>query len=167
MITMITGGARSGKSNYAAQRALALSETPLHVATARIWDEEFRERIAHHQRGRSAAWDNLECEKYVSRLPLTGRVCVIDCVTLWLTNFFTDEKGDISLALDLFSNEVRALNTLETTLFIITNEIGMGIHADSAVGRKFTDLQGWANQYLAAQADSVVFMVSGLPLILK
>ena len=164
---MITGGTRSGKSSYAAERALALHSTPVHVATARIWDDEFRERIAHHQRSRSAAWENLEEEKYVSRLALRGRVCVIDCVTLWLTNFFSDEKGDISRSLELFSGEVRALKALDTTLFIITNEIGMGMHADSEVGRKFTDLQGWANQYLAAQADAVIFMVSGLPLILK
>jgi adenosylcobinamide kinase/adenosylcobinamide-phosphate guanylyltransferase len=167
MITMITGGARSGKSRYAAARALALADKPLHIATARIWDEEFRERVERHRSERTLAWENLEEEKYVSRLPLENRVCVIDCVTLWLTNFFTDTGGDILQALDAFEKEILGLKATEADLFIVTNEIGMGIHADSAAGRKFTDLQGWANQYLAGQADSVILMVSGIPLTVK
>ena len=167
MLTMITGGARSGKSRYAAARALALSDKPIHIATARIWDEDFRERVDRHRNERSAAWENLEEEKRVSLLPLENRVGVIDCVTLWLTNFFADTGGDIGQSLDAFKAEVDGLKALKTNLFIVTNEIGMGMHADTPAGRKFTDLQGWANQYLAQQADAVIFMVSGIPLTIK
>jgi adenosylcobinamide kinase/adenosylcobinamide-phosphate guanylyltransferase len=167
MMTMITGGARSGKSRYAAARALALSDKPVHIATARIWDDEFRERIDRHRSERTAAWENLEEETRVSRLPLDNRVCVIDCVTLWLANFFADNGGDVGQSLDTFKEEVRGLRAIKADWFIVTNEIGMGVHADSPAGRKFTDLQGWANQYLAEQSDAVVFMVSGIPLIVK
>ena len=167
MITMITGGARSGKSSYAAQQALSLSGHPLHVATAKVWDDEFRERVTRHQRERSEAWENVEETTRVSALALEGRVCVIDCVTLWLTNFFSEEKQDVEKCLRRFRAEVDALRSVDATFFIITNEIGMGIHADSPAGRKFTDLQGWANQYLSAVADEVVFMVSGIPLSVK
>lgn len=167
MITMITGGARSGKSRYAAEQALALSPRPLHVATARIWDDEFRARIDRHRAERGPAWECLEEQKFVSRLPLGGRVCVIDCVTLWLTNFFVDEKADITRCLDAFRAEVDALEQQSGTFLVVTNEIGMGVHADTESGRKFTDLQGWANQYLAARAEKVVLMVSGVPVIIK
>jgi adenosylcobinamide kinase/adenosylcobinamide-phosphate guanylyltransferase len=167
MMTMITGGARSGKSRYAASRALALSDRPVHIATARIWDDEFRERVVRHRSERDETWENLEEEKHLSGLPLDNRVCVIDCVTLWLTNFFADTGGDVRQSLDAFKAEIRGLRVIEADLFIVTNEIGMGIHADSPAGRKFTDLQGWANQYLAEQADAVVFMVSGIPMTIK
>ena len=167
MITMITGGARSGKSRYAAGQALKLSKRPVHVATARIWDEEFRERVNRHRAERSEAWENLEEEKYPSRLPLEDRVVVIDCVTLWLTNFFTDLEGNVEYCLEAFQNEIRNLRRKKADVFIVTNEIGMGVHADSEVGRKFTDLQGWANQYLAEQADRVILMVSGIPVRIK
>ena len=84
----ITGGARSGKSRYAQQLALEQSANPVYVATARIWDDEFRERIDRHRRDRDERWTSLEEEKFLSRLPLQGQTAVIDCVTLWITNFF-------------------------------------------------------------------------------
>jgi adenosylcobinamide kinase/adenosylcobinamide-phosphate guanylyltransferase len=91
----ITGGARSGKSRYAQLLALEQSPSPIYVATARIWDEEFRERIDRHRRDRDDRWTSLEEEKFLSRLPLQGRTAVIDCVTLWITNFFSDAGYDI------------------------------------------------------------------------
>ena len=167
MITMVTGGARSGKSRYAAEQALALTGRPLHVATARIWDDEFRARVDRHRSERGSSWESLEEETSISKLPLDGRVCVIDCVTLWLTNFFVDEKSDVDRCLDAFRAEIDALRRRPGTFFIVTNEIGLGIHADTESGRRFTDLQGWANQYLASVADRVVLMVSGIPVTIK
>jgi adenosylcobinamide kinase/adenosylcobinamide-phosphate guanylyltransferase len=167
MIVLITGGARSGKSRYAQQRAKHLTDSPVYVATARLWDDDFKERITRHQRERSPEWINYETEKYISTLTFTGKVVVIDCVTLWLTNFFVDHKQNIENALREFQQEIDKLEVQQATYIIITNEIGMGLHADTEAGRKFVDLQGWANQYIASKADEVIFMVSGIPLQVK
>lgn len=163
----ITGGARSGKSSYAQQLALSLSDKPIYVATARKWDEDFQDRINRHQLDRGDQWEAIEEEKELSKIDFIGRVVVIDCVTLWLTNFFVDTKYDIDTCLTLFKKEMKGLQEQEATFIIISNEIGMGVHAESAIGRKFTDLQGWANQHLAKIADEAIFMVSGLPMKLK
>jgi adenosylcobinamide kinase/adenosylcobinamide-phosphate guanylyltransferase len=166
-LVFITGGARSGKSRYAQELALKWSDEPVYVATARNWDHEFGERIRRHQSDRDGRWTSIEEEKVISRLPLTGRVAVIDCVTLWLTNYFVDQANDIDACLDACKKEIDELCQLDAQLIVISNEIGMGIHADSEVGRKFTDLQGWMNQYIAAKAGTVIFMISGLPLTIK
>jgi adenosylcobinamide kinase/adenosylcobinamide-phosphate guanylyltransferase len=166
-LIFITGGARSGKSRYAQELALQYSDHPVYVATARVWDEEFRQRIDRHRQERDERWTSIEEEKQLSRLPLDGRVAVIDCVTLWITNFFTDLHADIDACLAACRGEVDALAMRDATLILISNEIGMGLHADTPAGRQFTDLQGWVNQYIAAKADQAIFMVSGIPLTLK
>nr|WP_315825031.1 bifunctional adenosylcobinamide kinase/adenosylcobinamide-phosphate guanylyltransferase [Paraflavitalea speifideiaquila] len=109
----------------------------------------------------------MEEEKQLSKLDLNDKVAVIDCVTLWLTNFFVDNKYDIDQCLAECKQEIQQLMQQSGTFIIISNEIGMGVHAETAIGRKFTDLQGWMNQYLAAQARKVVFMVSGIPMEIK
>lgn len=167
MIILITGGARSGKSKYAQEMALSLSAAPVYVATAKHWGGDFEDRIKRHQNDRSAAWTNFEAEKEVSVLPLQNRVCVIDCVTLWLTNFFVEYKNDIDKSLAAYKEQIDALDKIDATLIIVSNELGMGLHAETAMGRKFTDLQGWANQYTAAKATKVVLMVSGIPVTIK
>jgi adenosylcobinamide kinase/adenosylcobinamide-phosphate guanylyltransferase len=166
-LIFITGGARSGKSRYAQQLALQLSNEPVYLATARHWDDDFEKRIQRHQSERDERWTSIEEEKYISRLSLAGKVVVMDCVTLWLTNFFTDTKGDIEASLQQCKNEIDSLDTTNTTFIIISNEIGMGLHADTETGRKFTDLQGWMNQYIGQKAGTVIFMVSGIPLTIK
>lgn len=166
-LIFITGGARSGKSRHAQELALQQSERPVYVATARIWDAGFRERVDRHRAERDERWTSLEEEKFLSRLPLAGRVAVIDCVTLWITNFFSDLRYDIDACLASCKAEIEALLEQDVRLIVISNEIGMGLHADTEAGRKFTDLQGWVNQYLAARADQVIFMISGIPLVVK
>jgi len=166
-IIFITGGARSGKSRYAQELALSLSDAPVYLATARHWDDDFEKRIQRHQSERDQRWTSIEAEKHISQMQLTGKVVVVDCVTLWLTNFFTDTKCDIDSSLQQGKEEIDALDTNSTTFIIISNEIGMGMHADTEAGRKFTDLQGWMNQYIAQKANKVIFMVSGLPLSIK
>ncbi|MFT3825754.1 MAG: bifunctional adenosylcobinamide kinase/adenosylcobinamide-phosphate guanylyltransferase [Chitinophagaceae bacterium] len=166
-IIFITGGARSGKSRYAQELALQLSNTPVYLATARRWDKEFEQRIDRHQAERDERWTSIEEEKHISKAAIAGRVVVIDCVTLWLTNFFVDNKNDIDSCLEACQQEINALLSIEGTFIIISNEIGMGLHADTEVGRKFTDLQGWANQYIAGQSSKAIFMVSGIPVIIK
>jgi adenosylcobinamide kinase / adenosylcobinamide-phosphate guanylyltransferase len=166
-MTFITGGARSGKSRYAQELALQLSPAPVYLATARHWDGDFQERIRRHQQERDERWTSIEEEKFISRVDLHGKVVVIDCVTLWITNFFIDTKNDIDASLDACKKEIDELCRKDASLIVISNEIGMGVHAETEIGRKFTDLQGWMNQYIAAKAGKVILMVSGIPVIIK
>lgn len=165
-IIFITGGQRSGKSQYAERLALSLSSNPVYVATAHVWDDEFRQRVAKHQARRGSEWDNIEEEKFLSRHDLTGRVAVIDCITLWCTNFFF-ELQDVDKALDTLKAEFNRFIAQDATFIFVTNEIGSGGVSDNAVQRQFTDLQGWMNQYVAQHADEVTLMVSGIPVKIK
>jgi len=166
-IIFITGGERSGKSSYAQQLALQRSDHPVYLATARLWEGDFQERVKRHQEDRDMRWKTVEEEKYISQLALQGETVVMDCVTLWLTNFFVDLKNDTLSCLQLCRKEIDQMLIQETSWIIISNEIGMGVHAMTEAGRKFTELQGWMNQYIAAVADQVIFMVSGIPVVIK
>ncbi len=167
MIVLITGGARSGKSSHAQQLALQNSSSPVYVATAKVWDTEFEKRVQRHKNERGPQWTSYEQQKDLHTLPIAGRTVVIDCVTLWLTNYFTELKQDVKACLAAFKAEVDAIAAMEGTFIIVSNELGMGLHGEHAAGRHFTDLQGWANQYVAAKAQTAIFMVAGLPITLK
>ena len=164
---LITGGQRSGKSTKAEELALSLSPNPVYLATAHIWDEEFRERVRIHQERRGPQWTNIEEEMYLSRHDMTGRVVVIDCVTLWLTNFFFANNSDVDKSLELAKAEFDAFTSKDATYIFVTNEIGLGGVSENAIQRKFTDLEGWMNQYIASKADEVILMVSGIPIKIK
>ncbi|MDB5151501.1 MAG: cobinamide kinase [Mucilaginibacter sp.] len=167
MIIYISGGVRSGKSKYAQDIALQRSTTPVYIATAKIWDKDFEQRVKRHQEERGGQWKTYEASQNLHLLPIENQTVVIDCVTLWLTNIFMDDEEDIAKALHVFKNEIDHLEKIAGTFIIVSNELGMGLHAETALGRKFTDLQGLANQYIAGKADEAIFMVSGLPLYLK
>ncbi len=166
-IILITGGQRSGKSTYAEKLALSLAPNPVYLATSRIWDEEHRQRILKHQERRGPEWTNIEEDKALSRHDLAGRVILIDCVTLWCTNFFFDSDGDVDSSLQAVKEEFERFTVQDATFIFVTNEIGLGGVSDNQLQRRFTDLLGWANQYLAAQADEVILMVSGIPIPVK
>ena len=166
-IILITGGQRSGKSTKAEELALSLSDCPVYVATAKVWDDEFRERVRRHQERRGPQWTNIEEEIHLSRHDLTGRVVVIDCVTLWLTNFFFANDSNVDKSLELAKAEFDAFTNLDATYIFVTNEIGLGGVSENILQRKFTDLQGWMNQYIAQKADEVILMVSGIPVKVK
>lgn len=163
-IILITGGQRSGKSRYAQERALQLCGNPVYLATSRVWDEEYRERIRRHQADRGPQWTNIEEEKWLSRHSLEGRIVVIDCVTLWCTNFFFDNEGDTDKSLQELKQEFDRFTAQEAVFLFVTNEIGLGGIAENNIQRRFTDVQGWMNQYIAAKADEVLFMVAGISL---
>ena len=165
-IILITGGQRSGKSQYAEKLALSMSQHPVYVATAHIWDEEFRQRVVRHQERRGPQWTNIEEERQLSRHDLSGRVAVIDCITLWLTNYFF-ENQEVNETLEQVKAEFDRFTDQDATFIFVTNEIGSGGVSDNALQRKFTDLQGWMNQYVAERADEVVLMVSGIPVKIK
>ena len=163
-IILITGGQRSGKSSYAEKLALSLSSNPIYMATSRIWDEEFRQRVIKHQK---PEWTNIEEEKELSRHQVDGRVVLIDCVTLRATNYFFDLDSDVDLSLQALKQEFDAFTAQNATFIFVTNEIGSGAVSDNPIQRRFTDLQGWMNQYIASQAHQVYLMVSGIPVLIK
>ncbi len=167
MIYYISGGQRSGKSSYGQQMALSLSEKPVYLATARHWDGDFEKRIERHQADRDGRWENIEEEKELSQHDFTGKTVLVDCVTLWLTNYFVDTNNDVDTCLEQAKAEFDKLANQQANFIIISNEIGMGTHPHTEVGMKFTDLQGWMNQYIAQKADEAWLMVSGIPLKLK
>ena len=167
-IILITGGERSGKSTYAEQLALSLSQRPVYMATAHPWDDEFRERIRRHQERRGPQWTNIEEERRLSEHDVEGRVVLVDCLTLWATNYFFDmEERPIDEVLEMLKAEFDRLAQQEATFIFVTNEIGMGGVSANAVQRRFTDLMGWLNQYVASRADEVVLMVSGIAVKVK
>lgn len=166
-IHLITGGERSGKSTYAESEALRLSGQPVYLATARVWDEEFRQRILRHQERRGPEWTNIEEDIRPSKHDFTGHVVLIDCITLWATNYFFDMQQDVDQALKALKKEFDTLVQQDATFIFVTNELGMGGMSESRTQRLFTQLQGWMNQYVAARADRVTLMVSGLPLTVK
>jgi len=167
MIHYITGGERSGKSSYAENLALSLSNSPKYIATSRIWDEDHQKRIDRHISDRDNRWTSIEEEKELAKHIQPNETVVIDCVTLWLTNFFVDTKNDIQQSLELAKQEFDKLINIDANIIIISNEIGMGVHAQTEIGRKFTELQGWTNQHIAKNADQATCMISGIPLKLK
>ena len=165
-IILVTGGQPSVKRSYAERHALSLSENPAYVATAPIWDDEFRERVQRHQQGRGSNWTNIEEEKYLGNIDITDRVAVVDCITLWCTNFYF-ETQDIEKSLEMVKTEFDKFTSQDATFIFVTNEIGMGGTSENKVQRMFTDLLGWANQYIASKADEVILMVSGIPMKIK
>ena len=166
-IIFITGGTRSGKSSFAQKTAMTISKNPVYLATSRIWDEDFKERVKRHQSDRDDRWETIEIEKEISNAKLEGRTVVLDCITLWLTNFFMDNKNDLDKTLYEAKTEWKKFIDQDFNLIVVSNELGMGVHAQNEVGRKFADLQGWMNQFIAKQADEVYLMVSGIPLQIK
>lgn len=166
-IILITGGQRSGKSRYAQEIALSLSTNPVYMATSRIWDDEHKKRIERHQAERGTEWTNIEEEKELSRHNLANRIVLIDCVTLWATNFFFDLQSDTEQALNELKAEFDRLIQQDAQFIFVTNEIGMGEMSQNEVQRRFADLQGWINQHIASGADEVYLMVSGIPVKIK
>ena len=168
-ICLITGGQRSGKSQYAERLALSLSSDPVYMATAHVWDEEFHERVKKHQERRGPEWTNIEEERWLSRHDVRGRVVLVDCLTLWATNFFFADgaEADVDSALEVLKGEFDRFTAQDATFIIVTNEIGSGGTPVNDVQRRFTDLLGWLNQYVAQKADEVVLMVSGIACKIK
>ncbi len=166
-VHFITGGQRSGKSSYAQNLAIEASDRPMYLATAKVWDEDFAQRVKRHKDDRDERWENIEQEVDIHLVARKNKVVVIDCITLWLTNVFM--KNDFNLnqtlaeAKDIWDRFIAE----DFQVFVVSNEIGMGVHAESEAGRKFTDLQGWMNQFIAKKANKATLMVSGLPVHVK
>ena len=166
MILLITGGARSGKSSYAEGRVAALPGRPCYIATAEIRDAEMAKRIAHHRARRGPEWREREATfDLVAALAETDGdgPRLVDCITLWLTNLVLANR-DWLAELDAL---LAALPAQQSPVIFVTNEVGLGIVPENALARAFRDAAGLVNQALAAAADEVLFVVSGLPLKVK
>jgi adenosylcobinamide kinase/adenosylcobinamide-phosphate guanylyltransferase len=166
-IILITGGQRSGKSTYAQELALSLSANPVYLATSAVWDEEHRQRIERHKRDRGPEWTNIEELTDIQNVDVSGRVVVIDCVTLWATNFFMANNGDVEDTLAQLKERFMQFTAQEAIFIFVTNEIGLGGISSNDLQRRFTDLIGWMNQFIARAADEVVLMVSGMAVKIK
>jgi adenosylcobinamide kinase / adenosylcobinamide-phosphate guanylyltransferase len=173
MLTLVLGGARSGKSQYA--QSLVGHRRAIYVATARRdSDKEMRGRIEHHRGGRPHDWITIEEPEAVPSVvrtaaPIDAPV-IVECVTLWLSNLFhreshTPARRQQEMLMAAVHELAQASHTRD--VIAVSNEVGNGIVPATRVGRRFRDLQGWANQILAAEAASVVLVVAGLPLPLK
>lgn len=173
MLTLVLGGARSGKSRYA--QALIGERQAIYVATARrTRDHEMSGRIERHRADRPASWTTIEEPELVPRVVRTATPVdapvIVECATLWLSNLFERESHTPARRQqDILMAAVRELADASQLreVVVVSNEVGGGIVPTTRVGRRFRDLQGWANQILAAEAQSVVFVVAGLPLALK
>ena len=169
MITLVLGGARSGKSKFAQQLA-STNQTPvLYIATATALDSEMAERIAHHQQNRPSEWRVRESPLDLISVLLeegnNNQAILVDCLTLWLNNqlfHFPDQNFDL-----LFEKLIAASLKCKATIIFVANEVGLGIIPMGNINRKFVDEAGRLNQKVAQAANQVFFIAAGLPLILK
>ncbi len=162
-LTLVLGGARSGKSRHAEALVTAMPPPWVYVATAQAFDDEMRARIARHRAGRAGGWRTVEEPIDLAGALATNAPALVDCLTLWLTNLMLGERDVMAATRALEA----ALAARATPTVLVSNEVGLGIVPDSALGRAFRDAAGTLHQRLAARADRVVFMVAGLPMVVK
>jgi adenosylcobinamide kinase / adenosylcobinamide-phosphate guanylyltransferase len=167
-ITLVLGGARSGKSSHAEALARATGLDRIYIATAEAFDAEMRARIAHHRSQRAGdGWTTVEAPLALPEQLLQqagpDRVVLVDCLTLWLSNLML---GDHPLA-PAEAALVAALDAAQGPVILVSNEVGLGLVPETPLGRAFRDAQGRLNQRLASVADRVQFIAAGLPLTLK
>ncbi|MBN4073228.1 bifunctional adenosylcobinamide kinase/adenosylcobinamide-phosphate guanylyltransferase [Mariprofundus ferrooxydans] len=168
-VTLILGGARSGKSRRAEALALSLCEHPVYIATAPLieGDHEWLARIERHRNDRDDHWrlleEELELTRVLQKHAIKGQTVLVDCLTLWLSNLMLADKNiDIETAI-----LCKLLPTLPGHVILVSNEVGMGLVPETSEGRVFRDAQGRLNQQVAALADRVEFVVAGLPVCVK
>lgn len=178
-ITLITGGSRGGKSRYALVLGEKVSSERVFIATATAGDDDMRDRIRRHKAEREGRnWRTIEepllLHEAIRKSGDAGAI-VIDCLTLWVSNLMQCGRGDRDgwekFNLERMDKSVRlaldAMKDVPGRLYVVTNEIGMGIVPDNALARSFRDLLGYCNQRMAQVADEVLLMVSGIPVAIK
>lgn len=164
---LVLGGARSGKSRIAQQRAETIGGELVYMATAEALDGEMAERIARHRADRDGRWRTIECPlaltETIAREQGDGRVLLVDCLTLWLSNLMHAERDVMAAAGSL----AKTLGETQGTIILVANEVGLGLVPDTPLGRRFRDEAGRLNQSIAAAASEVLFVAAGLALQLK
>lgn len=169
-LIFITGGARSGKSRSALDCANRHFSKKLYLATCGVLDEEMAQRVENHKKMRGPEWKTVEEPiEIVDKINEYGdkvEVILLDCITLWLSNLLMRQISDAKIA-DEVDRFIRTIRQNQSSFIIVSNEVGMGIVPADSLGRRFRDLQGMANQKIAEAAETVVLMISGIPMILK
>ena len=176
-LTLILGGARSGKTSYAQEQARQIGGDVLYVATAAAGDDEMRMRIEAHRAARPAEWQTLEATLQIGETLTSHRVqaqvVIVDCATLLVSNVLLSfsENAAFDEVEQKVQTEIDALLKAHSKIggqwFIVSNEVGLGLVPPYPLGRFYRDLLGWANQALARSADRVIFMVAGIPTVIK
>lgn len=168
-ITLVIGGARSGKSKHAENLAIKSARKVSYIATAVAIDSEMKERIFHHQMRRPIDWSLIECPlDLVELLRLEAQkpqTILVDCLTLWINNQLHENPEQDFTA--LFSSLINSIENAEAHIIFVANEVGLGIIPMGEITRQFVDEAGRLNQHIAQVADDVIFMIAGLPLIVK
>ena len=165
-LTLVIGGARSGKSRLAERLVTASGRPRLYLATAQAFDDEMRDRIARHRLDRGEDWDTVEAPLSMGAILRDCKpefTVLVDCATLWLTNHMLAES-DLAAEVEGLLQDLAAC---PAPVVVVTNEVGMGIVPENALARAFRDHQGRLNQRLAEQAELVVGVMAGLPFVLK
>lgn len=164
-VTLILGGARSGKSRHGESLIASLPPPWTYIATAEAWDDEMKTRIATHRARRDTRWQTVEAPLALAAAlrDATGRPVLVDCLTLWLTNLMLGDHAPGPAADDLLD----ALAGRFAPTVLVSNEVGLGIVPEHRLGRAFRDEAGLLHQRIAARADHVLFMVAGLPMVVK
>ena len=160
-LTFVLGGARSGKSVYAEALVTALPGPWVYVATGQAWDAEMAARVAEHRGRRGPGWRTVEAPLELAGALDGDAPVLVDCLTLWVSNLMMVEREPDWPGLSA------ALAARLAPTVVVSNEVGLGIVPDNALARRFRDVAGRLHQRVAAQADSVVFMVAGLPMVVK
>ncbi len=162
MVIFLIGGQRSGKSVQAEQMALSLSERPVYLATARVCDDEFARRVELHKVRRGSEWQTIEEPLVLSRHDVRGQVVLVDCCTLWLSNCLEAyPRLDDDALLNMVKEEFLRFTRQDATFIFVSNEIGLGGIGGHPLQRRFADLLGLLNQFVAAHADKMYFIVAG------
>lgn len=169
-IIFILGGARSGKSNYALALANRLDKKVAFIATCSPLDEEMKKRIELHKKKRPFHWRTYEEPKNISfllrKIGSTFDIVIIDCLTLFISNFLS-EGFDDNVIRDRINRMLEILKSIKCKSIIISNEVGLSIVPRNRLGRRFRDLAGRVNQFVAQEANDVFFMFSGIPIKIK
>lgn len=161
---LVLGGARSGKSRHAQRLAESFSQDRLFVATAQAYDDEMKDRIARHQADRDASWRTIEAPldlpAAIRGHGIAGRVLLVDCLTLWLSNLLLGD-ADVAAASDAL---LASMRETAADLVLVSNEVGYGIVPENALARRFRDSAGRLNQHVAAACNATDLVVAGIPL---
>ena len=170
MITFIIGGARSGKSRFALEKASMHSGKKAYIATAQALDNEMSERIEKHKKERSAEWVTIEeplnIAALIKNIHAQYDVILIDCLTLWLSNRVLKEAGEREIKKEI-ANLIEALSETRIPVALISNEVGLGIVPETPLGRRFRDLNGFLNQETASISHEVFLVAAGIALQMK
>jgi adenosylcobinamide kinase / adenosylcobinamide-phosphate guanylyltransferase len=167
---LVIGGCRSGKSSHALALAEKISGKRIFLATCVPYDDEMKERVFHHQQGRRHDWITIEApvelSEAIMKYAATSSVVLVDCLTLWINNLMMKNISQEEMAQEV-CQLTRSIQDAPCTIILVSNEVGAGIVPENALARIFRDSAGMANQKVAAVANKVIWMVAGIPVVIK